>query len=507
MKKKEKEIYIGIIVVLILIILIISLVFIGVKRGKRGKDNNGANPPIVEGQREDWQVVPVSGAKCGNGEEYVMGFSAGPAKINGKPNNRLVIWLPGGGDTMVDKDGKFRTNVGFTLGLINPPKQFNEDNSFIFLDHPDNNDFVKDANWVILPYCTQDFHSGRLTEPIEYDFTGETGMVKSYENLINNKINFQEIEKNYPYVRTVTHEEDGRIIIDKLYISIIHDGGINIELGLDKTFELLKERDFDLDRAEIIMAGSSAGSFGTWYNAWRVGDILYKHPGAKFTIIPESGSPITRGWNGEELVVENDKIGGVNYRLSYYDNVIPCKFSGGEYLGGGNCKDILDLIDHYHERWPGMDFTIMPVANKEDLVLVGGLGDQNDPGFDAKLLKLCQTIHRYSQYISKIDEVYPYTLWQYKDIGSKEARVHGLTNSLLTVKMVSPNDQQSDEYGILKMINDVATRKLKWNEQVPHIEYTLNVVRNPKSKVSTVESRPNYLQECNVPWPNQDRPS
>lgn len=509
MKRKEKNIYIGIIVVLILVVIIAGFVLI--RNGRNGKGNgndNGTNPPIVEGQREDWQVIPVSGGKCGNGEQYVIGFSAGPAKINGKSNNRLVIWLPGGGSTMIKSDGEFTTNVGFGLGLISPPEQFSYEAHLIFLDTPENDLFIKDANWVILPYCTQDFHSGKLTEPIEYDFTSETGMVKVYEKLINdNKGKLSQLQSKYPFIRTKTHDENGKIVLDKLYISIIHGGAKNIELGLNKMFELLKQRNFDLDNAEIVMAGSSAGSFGTWYNAWRVGDLLYSHPNAKFTIVLESGSPTTRVWNGNDIAVDSAQVSSMEYRLSYYDNINPCEQNGGAYTGGGDCRDTLDLIKHYQNRYSGMDFQIMPVVNKEDLVLVSGLGDQNAPDFDAKLLNLCQTIHRYGQYVSKQDNTFVYAAWLYLDKGNRETRVHGFKDAILTVKMDSPNGQQSDEYGVLKMINDVATRKLKWENQIPHIEYTLGVITNPTAKNSPVTPKPNYLQECNVPWPNGKKPS
>ena len=466
-------------------------------------------PPVVEGKREAWQVIPVPGGKCGNGEQYVMGFSAGPQKLDGKTNSRLVTWMPGGGSTMITRDGEFTTNVGPGLGLITPPKQFAEETSFIFLNHPDNNLFVKDANWVILPYCTQDFHSGRLTTAKEYDFTGETDMVKAYEKQINqSKGSLEQIRNKYPFARLETHTEGGVIKIDKLYISIIHGGALNVELSLKKLFPLLEQGGFDLDRAEIIMTGSSAGGFGTWYNAWRIGDLLYKHPNATFTIIPQSGSPSTRRWNGTDIPVVSEQVADVDYRLSYYNNINPCNQIGGNYRGGGDCRDTLDLIKHYKQRWPEMDLAIMPVTNKEDLVAVAGLGEETDPGFDAKLLNLCQSIHRYSQYTAKVEDVFPYTLWQYRKTSSRgEVRVHGLTNALLTTKMVSPNDGNSDEYGILRMINDVASRKLKWKDQIPHIEYTLNVVTNPEADSSSVISRPDYLQACNVPWPSQDRPN
>lgn len=503
-------------IVVIVIALIVVVIILGVvltKVGRNGGSGNGGggggdNGSIIDGQREAWQAISVPGAKCGNGEEYVIGFSAGPAKINGKANSRLVIWLPGGGSTMITKDDEFTTNVGFDLGLITPIKQFAEETSFMFLDHPDNDLFVKDANWVILPYCTQDFHSGTLTEPIEYDFTGETGMVKAYERILNDgKINLDKVERNYPFIRTETHEENGKIVIDKLYISILHDGAKNVEFGLDKMFEELDKRNFDLDRAEIVMAGSSAGSFGTWYNAWRIGDLLYTHPGAKFTMVPESGSPTTRVWNGQDIAVNSEQVESMEYRLSYYNNIDPCDKNGGNYRGGGDCRDTLDLIEHYQNRWKGMDLQIMPVVNKEDLVAVTGLGDQNDPGFDAKLLNLCQSIHRYAQYVSKQDNTFVYAAWLYVDKGSRETRVHGFKNSILTVKMISPNGKQADEYGVLKMINDVAARELDWPVQTPHIENTLGVITNPTADDSSVTPRPSYLQECNVAWPNGKRPN
>ncbi len=517
MKRNEKNLYVGIIVVLVIIVLIVVILILGFALIKTSKNrdngsNNGSNNDSNGGDtgnsdRGSWQVIPVPGGKCGNGEEYVIGFSPGPAKIDGKANSRLVIWMPGGGNTMITRDGEFTTNVGFALGLISPPKQFAEETSFVFLDHPDNDLFVKDANWVILPYCTQDFHSGRLTEPIEYDFTSETQMVKVYERLLNdNKINLEQIERRYPYVRVETHEENGEIKIDKFYIKIIHRGALNVEAGLDKTFELLEDRDFDLDRAQIMMAGSSAGSFGTWYNAWRIGDLLYEHPNAELTMVPQSGSPSTRRWDGNDIRVLSEEIADVDYRLSYYNNINPCNQPGGDYTNGDTCRDTLELIDHYKNRYPRMDLAIVPATNKEDLLAVGGLGEESEPGFDAKLLNLCQSIHRYSQYIGKIEDVYIYTLWEHRKVGNREVRVHGLSNSLLTVPMVSPNGERSDEYGIMKLMNDVASRELEWNDFTPHIEHTFNVVLNPDAKESSVDARPDYMTACNVPQPTRQSP-
>ena len=508
-REQNKNLVMVVVIALIVIVLILGFAFTKIGRNGGGNGNGGGgNGGIIDGERGEWQLISVPGAECGNGEQYVMGFSPGPAKIDGKPNSRLVIWMPGGGSTMITRDGEFTTNVGFALGLISPPENLIEGASFIYMDHPDNDGFVKEANWVILPYCTQDFHSGRLTEPIEYDFTSETQMVNVYERLLNdNKINLEQIERKYPYVRVETHEENGEIKIDKLYIKIIHRGALNVEAGLDKTFELLEDKDFDLDNARIMMAGSSAGSFGTWYNAWRIGDLLYGHPNAELTMVPQSGSPSTRRWDGNEIVELSEEIADVDYRLTYYNNINPCNQPGGAYTNGDTCRDTLELIEHYQNRWPNMDLAIMPVTNKEDLVAVGGLGEENEPGFDAKLLNLCQSIHRYSQYIGKIEDVYIYTLWEHKKVGNREVRVHGLSNSLLTVPMVSPNGGQSDEYGIMKLMNDVASRELEWNDFTPHIEHTFNVVLNPTAKESDVDARPEYMPACNVPWPSRERPN
>jgi len=501
--KKEldsKYIYFGIAIGVILLIGI----FLALPDGKK------RTPTPSERVMERFEIP---GAFCGNGEPYVMFFSEGP-KTNGE-NNRLVIWLPGGGSTTIDRDGELSTPINNVANLLNrifPTGEYyltetwmDVERDFIFLNHPDNDLYVDDANWAIIPYCTQDFHSGNRNEPTLYDFTDQKLLVNQLEQEINNKkATLEEIERIYPFLNIEGREVGGRFEIEKLEIEILHKGTKNVELSLDKLFSVLNNRGFDISKADILMSGSSAGGFGTWYNAWRIGDMLYPYPDARFTIVPQSGSPSILVWDEtqQDLVVDEEQVLDMNHRLNWHNVLLPCEVSGGNYRGGDECKDTLDLIDHYNNRWPEMDFEILTVLNKEDFLAVRALNEE-EPGFEERLLNLCQSVHRYGQYISLTDNAEPYLAWLYLRQGNSLKRVHGFRDASLVVDMISPDGQTGEGKTLLEYINLIAARQNKGAVQIEHVLGIVEDVNNYKTEVT---SRPDHLPECNVPWPETLRP-
>ncbi len=522
MEKSQQKTIIIIIAALIIVVLLLAVLAprLGIfkKGGKGGGGGSGGgeeeeeeipNFPIFT-DRSEWETIIVDGAKCGNGEPYQILFSQGPS-LNNKPNNRLVIWFPGGGSTSKNIDGTLNTAIGSLkeMRALTSPKRGGplEIEQFIFIDHPDNELFVKDANWVTIPYCTQDFHSGRETSAKRYDFSEVTKIVQEIETLLNNRGNtIQEIQSQIKGLEIQGTNINGRFEVEKVYFNILHDGAKNVELGLDKVFERLQPTGFNLNNAEILMTGSSAGGFGVWYNAWRIGDLIYNKPNAKFTIIPQAGSPTARVWDGNDIVTNAQKKADLQNRLDNYNVLQPCEQNGATYSGGDECLDVLDLTEHYHSRFGNLDLRILPVINKEDLIAVSGLGDQNAPEFPAKLLALCQTIHRYAQYGNKEQDTFVWTDWLFIKKGTGDLkRVHGFKGPAETTEMISPNNGQSS-YTLIGFINDVAARKIEWGQTSVHIENTAKVITQPNNLNSPVSAQSDYNQECNVPNPARNRP-
>lgn len=472
---------------------------------------------IAQGYERKMETIDVPGAKCGDGSNYVIFFSEGPATINGEPNNRLVIWLPGGGSTM-NKDGKLvtaingvyeitdRLTVKHDLTLYLSESWMNGDRNFIFANHPDNDEFVKDAHWAIFPYCTQDFHSGNCEEEFRYDFTGEEKIVKELESAINeHRRTLEEIYDRFPSMKIEgEYVNSGEFKINKLEIGILHDGANNVRLSLRVLHdELVNNRGFDISRADILLSGSSAGGFGTWYNAWRVGDLLYKHEDKgtpRLTIIPQSGSPAVRAWNNAkgDIIVDDQLVQSLNYRNKWYGVSLPCSNNGANYNGGDQCEDALDLLNHYLNRWEGMDVNFLAVVNKEDLIATHNLEDE-------ELLDFCKTVHRYSQYFYLTPKAYPYAAWLFRLTKAKKdavKRVHGFKGAALTVDMLNP-DGKDPGYGLLEYINVVATRNVTG---IAHIEHLPGLMLSPKDYDSDVKPLPNHLPECNVDWPDRWSP-
>jgi len=152
-----------------------------------------------------------------------------------------------------------------------------------------------------------------------------------------------------------------------------------------------------------------------------------------------------------------------------------------------------------------MDFQIATIVNKEDLIAVAGLGNEGEPGFEAKLLNLCRGIHRYSQYIYLTENSNPYTAWIYERNGRGYKRVHGFKNGIFTAHMLSPDGQGRSEYSALSYVNAVASRTI--NRDPAQIENILGVVIDPGDLNSRISPQPDHLPECNVSWPSSGRPA
>lgn len=188
---------------------------------------------------------------------------------------------------------------------------------------------------------------------------------------------------------------------------------------------------------------------------------------------PMSGSPIDRYWDAgeEKLVLDAGQLSDMQHRLDQYDTELPCDVAGGAYTpgGGDDCHDVADLASHYLRRWPGLDLSIAPVVNKEDMLGVRGFaGEPGQPGFGERLLTFCQTTHAYGDALAKLPSVYPWIGWIWEQAPERTPpqpprRVHGFTRADMLVPLsdpqVGPTYPAGDGmHGVLAYINSVADR-------------------------------------------------
>ncbi len=456
----------------------------------------------VQAAEREWQAIEIPDARCGDGSQYSIYASF-------SNSSRVVIWLPGGDSTLME-NGNLSTPIEHVDDIyerIHAPiprimiRWLERGEESLFIDHPDNDGFVKDANWVILPYCTQDFHSGNL-DAVEYDFTGQEALRGEIEMIVN-RIGKERFEENFPFIRIQGQEINGSYYLDELYISILHQGANNVQRGIDRLFEILISNGFVMEDAEVLISGSSAGGFGVWYNAWRIGDLLYEYPNAKFTIVPQAGSPILRFWKNGDIELNRILIEDITHKTGYFRVKMPCDVCGGNYNSSGErCDDALGLLDHYLFRYKDRDVEFLAVINKEDALGVAELGE-GEPGFQQRLEAFCKTMHRYSQYVELTNNSQAYAGWLYERKGRNIVRVHGFKDAALITRMLNANGGGASEYGLLKYMNAVASRAQRDGRM---IENTMGIIVNPRDLNSRVIARPDYMQECNVEWPERRRP-
>lgn len=368
-----------------------------------------------------------------------------------------------------------------------------------FLNHPANDAFVGDADWVFLPYCTQDFHSGNVTEARSYDFSKVPSLVKEIEDRLNGDCagSPEDLEAAFHITIDVTGSCPG-LNVTGVRIDILHDGAENFAEAYPLIKARLAEHGFDLSRGRFLIAGSSAGGFGAWYNAWRIGDDIFRFPNASLTIVPMSGSPYTRLWDQSagDLRQDPQEVADIEHRIAQQQVRLPCQIDGGAYRAGDSpdrCYDNLDLIKHYERRWPGLDLRIAPVINKEDLLGVRGLaGDSGEPDHAAKLLQFCRTVHAYGEYSARRASTDPWVAWLWERYNGTPRRVHGLTRADQLVPLVAPSGAPGYAIGdgmngALAYINQVAARDPRI-ERRPMIDYRLSLVEDASDPLTGLDT-------------------
>ncbi len=416
--------------------------------------------------------------------------------------------VPRGGSTSYDLDGKLSSPINSLAEVRNllsapasAPTSVPKAGVMPFLNQPANNAFVGNADWVFLPYCTQDFHSGNRTEPVSYDFS----QVHSLVNEIQSRLNASgcatkraDLEASY-HIDIEAAGACPHANVTRVSIDIYHEGAVNFAHAWPMIKDRLAGNGFDLRRADVLVAGSSAGGFGAWYNAWRIGDDIQRYRHARLTIAPMSGSPTTRLWDESagDIVSNDAQLAQMKNRLSEQGVKLPCEIRGGAYRSREHdrCYDNLELARHYRHRWPDLDLRIVPVINKEDMIGVGGFaGLLGSPDFGPKLLQFCRTVQAYGQHAARIPYVHPWIGWLWERFDGNPRRVHGFARADQLVPLASPNGRPGyapgdGAHGVLAYINGIASRDPATERLPPMIEYQLALVEDPSDPVTGLDTR------------------
>lgn len=459
-----------------------------------------------------WQRLAVPDAVCGNGTPYTVFVSPGPTQIAAQPNRRIVIWMEGGGSTQKNPLGQVQTSI-HTLGefqsLLNANVDYDGATS-LFMDHAANDLYIGAASWVFFPYCTQDVHLGERSDAVRYDMTSQQPLFAQVQALLNLGQTPAQIEATYIGLDVVAAFSNGSYTLENLYVDIRHRGALDVAAGWQRALQFFEALGFQQPN-DFLIGGTSAGSYGAWYNAWRFVDASALAGPVRVTLTPSAGQPNTRRWDGQDLSIDQGHVLGVQSLFAYYQGRRSCQTGGGGYVADPNatCDDVLELVAHYTSRWPGVDVEVMPILNKEDAVVIereyGGLPE---PQFSQGVLEFCQTTHRYGQLIWRIDHARPYFPWQYQQsyaLGSWSVdRVHAFGQSLLLEPMLAPAGQTVPAaFGLLETINRLAARVDLFKSGPSLIQTVAGLdpnLHDPAAKQEPYKSEP-YLPECNVAWP------
>ncbi len=459
-----------------------------------------------------WHRLDVPGAVCGNGTPYAVFVSAGPAQITGQPNRRVVVWMEGGGSTQKNPLGQVQTPIttlGTLQALLNAGADY-DGATGVFMDHAANDLYIGAASWVFFPYCTQDIHLGERTDAVHYDMTSQQPLFAQVQALLTLGQTPTQIEATYVGLDVVAAFTNGSYALQNLYLDIRHQGALDVAAGWQRALQFFGASGIQPPN-DFLIGGTSAGSYGAWYNAWRFVDASALAGPVRVTLTPSAGQPNTRRWDGQDLSIDPGHVLGVQSLFAYYQGRRPCQTSGGGYVADpdAECDDVLDLVAHYTSRWSGADVEVMPILNKEDAIVIEReYGVLPEPQFSQGVLEFCQTTHRYGQLIWRMDHARPYFPWQYQRsyaLGTWSVdRVHALNQSLLLEPMLAPTGQTTPAaFGLLEAINRLAARVDRLKAGPPLIQTLAGLdpnLHDPAAQQVPYQTQP-YLPECNVAWP------
>jgi hypothetical protein len=194
-----------------------------------GSTGTGAPPRpevavITAAPANQWSFVPVDGMICGTGTPTGIGVNPSPG------SKKLVIFLEGGGACfdVGTCTGPMPSASHFTgFGAGDMAKYAADDGKTGIFDRNDTKNPLRDANWVFVPYCTGDVHIG---------------------NKVSGNLHFVG------------------------------------QPNLKEVLEVLPAAFVSPD--QVVLAGSSAGGFGTMWNFFLVDDAF---GGKNTTFVDDSG--------------------------------------------------------------------------------------------------------------------------------------------------------------------------------------------------------------------------
>lgn len=237
-------------------------------------------------EKETWHYIPVPGMVCRDNSNTGIGVRLKES------SNKVIIYLEGGGGcfnavTCVANPGSFGQisfdswkTVGLQLGIFDKGSMLNP---------------FKDWNWIYIPYCTGDVHSGTNSNA---------------------------------YVNTIYKDQK----------MLGHD---NITLALDalKTY-------FGTQLDEVFLTGSSAGGFGTLINA---NQVIEAFPAATTTILDDSGPVLV------DQSVQPDCLD--NLWQGIFQSHIPSDF--GDYTSGQYTTPMKSIYEYLSNKHPNVQFGLI----------------------------------------------------------------------------------------------------------------------------------------------------
>jgi len=468
--------------------------------------------PLGTYHNRAWERITLPGASCGNGTEYAYFYS--PPEPGGE--YRLVVHHQGGGSTWRTTSGGLETGLNTLRAVkskLNVEQTIDADEG-LFMDRPENDTYIGPAHWAFIPYCTQDEHFGRRTDPEVYDFTNlpENTVRADVEALLDQGWTEAEIEADFPGIdiQGIYEDPPGTHHVNLLTITITHRGTLNVEAATaDLLSRILAAYPDFLDRADILVSGGSAGGKGAWYNFWRWGDLVWGRPGTRLTLAPLSGSPTERFWSNaaRDLVFVQQFADEIDFRTSFWQAERPCEIAGGAHVpsGSDDCDDAFTLLDHYRtQRYPGHDLEFLPEVNKEDAVAIHNLGGSN-----AAALLFCKTVHRAAQYLGRIPSTHPFAPWMFfREPPPPDApiqREHTPNRATILARVQEAGGAGAAQgFSLLAYINAVASRTLVSSVlQLEYLAHVVEDVNDPKAAENPIPYTDHMAQfgTCNVPRP------
>jgi hypothetical protein len=259
--------------------------------------------PITGLKADKWTWVPFSGALCRDGSSTGIGVNLGTSK-------NLMIFLEGGGacfnfQTCSQNESSFHESDFQTLTTSNWRSY--QVNVGVF-DRTNAQNPVQDWSYVYVPYCTGDVHAGNNVSAVP-DVPGMQHFV----------------------------------------------GAANIALYLDRVVPTFS------DSKQVLLAGMSAGGFGTAVNYGQVAEAFGKTP---VTMLDDSGPFMEDPFLAACLQNQIRTLWGLDKTV-----IAAC---------GADCSKpasvFLDYVDHVATKYPNVGFGLADSTDDNTITVFFGFG-------------------------------------------------------------------------------------------------------------------------------------